>query len=307
MRSARAFTFRQWLVGQPLKDGLKQIRNDLLLNWFCKKRPVEYLRVLENLRPEFYGGATKDLIVSIAFEKPAVVALQVSNFQKYAVNSKLVVADNSRTEESRVAIKNICDRANVAYIPLPRNSTRHANRSHGMAMQWCYINIVLPLKPSCFAFVDHDLIPMRQFSLSRYISAQPFYGVLWRNKVDTAWQLWAGYSVFDFSVVEKLPLNFLYDFSNGLDTGGRNYFPLYCKYDRGELNFASNMQVDIPGDEGMSIQVIDDCWLHMGGAGHRRGFGERFEAFGKIVEWIELHPDWSCKNNTFLNVRNIRH
>ena len=116
------------------------------------------------------------------------------------------------------------------------------------------------------------------------------YGILWKGVIDNgAWQLWPGYSFYDLKHTKSYKINFLYDFSNGLDTGGRHYQSFYSKLEVDESIFCeqSLLTLLIEGEE-VRVQLIDDCWLHLGGSGYVKGFETRFEFFAKVVESFSL-------------------
>jgi len=185
---------------KSIKYTLKGIRNDFLLQLYIKKR-------------------------------------QSLNLSQNVENSTLVIIDNSTELDKRHQIKQICESSAIAYVSLPKSRTKHANRSHSMAMQWCYEHIVKPLQPEHFGFIDHDLIPLEPIDLKKTITGQAFYGVKWISNKTDAWQLWAGYCFFDFDKLKNIEMNFMYDFASGLDTGGRNFEQIYQYYNPDTLKF----------------------------------------------------------------------
>lgn len=97
-------------------------------------------------------------------------------------------------------------------------------------MEWlCHgfiTELLKKIEPKVFGFIDHDLLPVKKINFNTSIKIQHgFYG-LYRAKKGY-WNLWAGYCFYSFNKVKSLPLNWLYDFSCYLDTGGRNWDPLY--------------------------------------------------------------------------------
>jgi hypothetical protein len=102
-------------------------------------------------------------------------------------------------------------------------------------MTWIFHHVVRALQPARTCFIDYGLIPTERIEFAKTLGDQPFYGVAKISK--WGWALWAGYCLYDFSAVSALPLNFLYDFSRGLDTGGRNWNCLYKNYDRSQFKF----------------------------------------------------------------------
>ena len=114
-------------------------------------------------------------------------------------------------------------------------------------MSWIYSNVIKTLKPKIFGFIDHDLIPVSPIDFSKAINSRHFYGRITGNK-SGYWSLWAGYCLFDFNYLENKKINFLYDFTRGLDTGGRNWESLYSIFQKNELDFASstNKKIYLP-------------------------------------------------------------
>jgi hypothetical protein len=93
--------------------------------------------------------------------------------------------------------------------------------------------------------------------------------------------------MYDFSTVKDLPLNFLYDFSRGLDTGGRNWDPLYQNYDQPRPAFADSRKVSLT-DSGTGvihqIRIVDGRWLHFRGAGYREDFQEKLDIYLRMAD-----------------------
>lgn len=309
MRNIKDYQFKELLQGQLLIDSFKQVRNDLYLLLYCKLKPKSLFSLLDRVKHNL-AQEKKTVVVSIAFECPETIAILVKNVKKYCDDALLIVADNSHTPKAKKQIKSICDHAAVLYIDLPSNKTKHANRSHGMAVQWCFENIIHVVKPTLFAFIDHDLIPAKSVSFKQSISKQPFYGVLWNSEKTKAWQLWAGYCVFDYNAISQYKFNFLYDFSNGLDTGGRNYQTLYQYFDKNTLCFSSNVTANFTFSSstiGNKMQIIDDCWIHMGGAGHLGSFESRYAVFNQQMQALSVLQDWSVTSSgCFSKVETIR-
>jgi hypothetical protein len=164
----------------------------------------------------------------------------------------------------------VCARNGVPYLALPANATRHVNRSHGMAMTWVYYNVVRTIGPRIFGFIDHDLIPARPATIADKLAEQPVYGLVNVGKLGF-WSLWAGYCFFEFGATKELPLNFLYDFSRDLDTGGRNWDSLYRQFDRSKMRVASseNVSMTVPAmANARQVQWVDRSWLHVGGVSY---------------------------------------
>jgi hypothetical protein len=285
MHDPQGHPLRDWLRLQPLAHGFKRLRDDFAQRLFLRMRPAE----LESFLRHNAHLEGHNIALIVAFEAPWALEWMLRAAAQHLEDATLVVCDNSRPGPLREEIRSTCARLGIAYLALPRNPTRHANRSHGRALTWIYHNVVRALRPARFAFLDHDLIPLQRVALFRHLGTQPFYGVA--NAGHAGWSLWAGYCAFDFAHVSGLPLNFLHDFPRGLDTGGRNWPMLYRHHQQAQLHFASLEYFDLvdpASGERQVVQWIDESWLHLFGTGYRDPKG----VFGKrIAQAVELGLD----------------
>ena len=101
--------------------------------------------------------------------------------------------------------------------------------------------------------------------------------------------------MYDFSAVKDLPLNFLYDFSRGLDTGGRNWDCLYKNYDYPRPVFADSRKIPLTDSRtGKShlVRIVDRRWLHFRGASYRREVQEQLDMFERMANALaETGPE----------------
>jgi hypothetical protein len=114
---------------------------------------------------------------------------------------------------------------------------------------------------------------------------QNFYGLI--NQSTNYWNLWAGYCFYRFSSVSSKPLNFLYDFSRGVDTGGRNWPYLYQSNNKSLIKFANYSEPVISlGDDypNMIIHLIDESWVHVGGVGYGDNLSKKGMFHQELVE-----------------------
>lgn len=282
MRKLSQFDKKSWLKLTPIKDAFKQLRNGLILRSYLSKGDNIYQDIVSQ------DDRNKTIIISIAFNSPTVVSYLIEHFRKHIKQAKLIIADNSNKADERLKIKKLCQNNGILYLQLPPNKTRHPNRSHSLAMQWCYKKIIEPISPAIFGFIDHDLIPVADIDIPSLIGEQDFYGARWKSNKTEAWQLWAGYCFFKYEEVKSYPLNFMYDFSAGLDTGGRNYEALYQHYNTSNYSYALDQFLD--GEiEGITYRFhrIDRNWLHLGGAGHRQDFSKNDLAGKMLAKLVE--------------------
>jgi hypothetical protein len=196
-------------------------------------------------------------------------------------DARILVFDNSRDGSKRLEIEQVCKQNETPYLALPVNPTRHVNRSHGMAMTWIYHNVVRELHPRIFGFIDHDLIPVRKVGVADKLAGQPVYGLLNQGRFGF-WYFWAGYCFFDYAWTKGKSINFLYDFSRDLDTGGRNWKSLFLNLDRRNLRSAvsENVSMKVPSIENpRSVQFIDEHWLHIGGISYSFKSPDNIEFF----------------------------
>ena len=290
MRDLKNFSAGEWLRFVPLEVAFKQARNDAWLAIYKKIRP----KALDSFLVETQRFGNQSVALVIAFEQPRALDWLLRMAQRNLTDTAVLVFDNSRRAAARLDIERVCRDRGVPYLALPVNRTRHVNRSHGMAMTWVFHNVVRAIRPRLFAFIDHDLIPVRTSGLSERLAEQPFYGKLRASA--WAWQLWAGYCLFDFSTVAGLPMNFLYDFSQKLDTGGRNWDCLYRNYDRERLRFAGSRYADVRDPVtgvSQSVEIVDDRWLHIGSIGYNDNFRSKSQFCENLAHAMDGGAPWT--------------
>ena len=262
--------------------------------WFyLRKKPPKFTEFISSIE----GLRGSNIAIVVAFEQPWALDWLLKMAKKNFRKTSILVFDNSRSSAMKSKIKLACIKNKTYYFPLPKYRTYHVNRSHGMALCWIYSNVVKMIQPKIFGFIDHDLIPIKQIDFNKIIRDQPFYGRKTGNK-EGFWSLWAGYSLFNFKYLIDKKVNFLYDFSKGLDTGGRNWNPLYENYPKKKLSFASlySKTIFLPKfKNGMEVQFIDDKWLHIGSISYNNNFDKRFDFFKALSKKLALDSIWLNK------------
>jgi len=277
MRYPTEFSAIEWLKLVPVQHALKQVRNDAWLAIYKNSRANK----LSQFLAEYKDLANTNIALVIAFEQPWALNWLLQMANRNVCDITVLVFDNSRNDSKRIEIEQICKQNKAPYLALPPNSTRHVNRSHGMAMTWVYHNVVRAINPRIFGFIDHDLIPVRKVSIADKLADQPIYGLLNQGKFGF-WSLWAGYCFFDYAGTKGRSINFLYDFSRDLDTGGRNWKSLYRDLNRRQLCVATsdNVSMKVPSIENPRlVQFIDEHWLHIGGISYSYNSPESIEFF----------------------------
>jgi hypothetical protein len=276
MRYLTEFSATEWLQLLPIQHALKQVRNDAWLALYKNTRADK----LGEFLTEYKNLANRNIALVIAFEQPWTVNWLLRMANRNLSDMTVLVFDNSRNDSKRIEIEHVCKQNKAPYLALPANPTRHVNRSHGMAMTWVYHNVVRAINPRIFGFIDHDLIPVRKISMADKLKNQPVYGLLNQGKFGF-WSLWAGYCFFDYAGTRSKSINFLYDFSRDLDTGGRNWKSLYRNLDRQQLRVAisANVSMNVPSIKTRLVQFIDEDWLHIGGMSYSDNAPEEIAYF----------------------------
>ncbi|HEX7891238.1 MAG TPA: hypothetical protein VF522_17930 [Ramlibacter sp.] len=290
MRKLHQFSAGEWLRLVPFGQAFRQVRNHLLLRHYRHVRPPQLAEFLAR-HHHLKGGR---VAIVIAFRQPWSLDWQLQMAARYLPGTELLVFDNSGDEGIRREIQRVCDHHQVSCFGLPPYQTAHVNRSHGMAMSWVYHNVVRALRPDIFGFLDHDLIPMEPVDVDERLRGQPVYGVLNAGNLGH-WSLWAGYCFYRFAYTEGKPLNFLYDFSRQLDTGGHNWDTLYSVLPRADLRFAPQqfLRMQPPAAaESRQVEVIDGAWIHMGGISYNDNFQRKHAFFASMKKAIDGGAGW---------------
>lgn len=263
MRSIDEYSAAEWAVGRPLVHAFKRARNSLTDRLFRSRRPRELDHFLADLGPL----AGKTVVATIAYNSPWVIDLMTRLAARNLAADVLFVVDNSDDAEKRRAIERVCRDRGVPYLGLPRNPEWHPCRSHGIALNWTYYNVLRVLRPRVFSFVDHDILLLERLDPAAALNGQPFYGPKMLDWDDGryGWYVWPGYCMYAFDAVAGEPLNFSNEMSRRFDTGGANWEVLYRRYDDAALHFADRRfepLIDpLDGSERM-VQLIDDS-LHV--------------------------------------------
>ena len=205
------------------------------------------------------------LVTTIAFNDVQTITWQLSLTRHYLYESTLLVCDNSSDASAAEKIQRVCSELGVEYLRLPANpwTGKNPSRSHGIAMNWTWKNVIRPSSPKTFGFLDHDLYPLGSATPHREIGELPCFGD--KRWAGDRWFLWAGYCFFDFASVASLPLDFGLDWFLGLDTGGANWDVLYRRLDPKSFSQRPLIEVaalpDVPLKKAY-YETRGDDWIH---------------------------------------------
>lgn len=269
----RHYGLRERLTLTPQIHRLKRLRNELVSRLYTR-RPADRL---DAVRAELGDVGEDNLLFVVAFNLPWAIDLMIRATRRHMPDWRLVVVDNSSRPEARAEIAAICATAAVPCLGLPRNPEWSPNRSHGLALNWTWRNLIRPLRPKHFGFLDHDCYPIRPSRQLARLENRPFDGVrMASDRVAGAWTLWAGHMFFAMAAIGDRDLDFNHDQALSLDTGGRNWTRLYRDFDRPDLDLFAFDFVELPmpdGSGGVEVMSIDGTFVHVGGASYR-GEGE---------------------------------
>ena len=255
-----------WLRFSPRPKLTDRIRDRLRVSRFLRKPPVA--RALCGRESAF----SDTVVASVAFNRPDVIEWQIHLVRRHLAECDgYVVFDNSRKDEAREAIRDLCRRKDVPYVGLPRNKLI-VSASHGLALNWIVRNFVKTFRPSAFGFIDHDIFPTVPFSIREQINGKILYG---RQRRDTptpgGWFLWAGFCFFDGKVPLRR-LDFAPSYTFHMDSGGGNWPVLYRSIDSALVRFAEmkRLRFGAGDDEYEDFFTSIDGWLHVANASRWR-------------------------------------
>jgi hypothetical protein len=198
--------------------------------------------------------------------------LEVIKYQHLYLNKNIneefsyLVADNSNQENISKEIYDYCNRNKILYIKLPNdNFPSNPSKSHGSAINWVYKNTIESIKPKFFGFIDHDIFPYKETSITPFVQQGIFGLTQERNE---KWYLWAGFCFYEYDIIKKYKLNFMP--CSGLDTGGSNYYSLYRNIEKDKLYKIKQKYLDIDKkveikeitDINKTVEVLED-WVHL--------------------------------------------
>lgn len=257
--------FSNILNHNPVVRKAKDLRNAIVDGIF-RRRTAAVSNLLDQLKPL---GA-KPVCFCISFNTPWCIEVMIASWRRNSPDAQLVIIDNSSRADARGEIAGLCSLGNIPYLALPKNPEWSPLRSHALALNWIYYNVIIPLAPGIFGFLDHDCFPIRPFRFSDQFSSNQFYGVKKHSPTyPTYWSLWPGFCFYRYDSVRGLRLDFKHQVEYSLDTGGANWKPLYSASLPADLREAavtsrSFPEIQIPD----SFQTIENAFLHVGGASY---------------------------------------
>jgi hypothetical protein len=285
-RPIATYTASEWLRLRPLSHGYKTFLWNRVDRRYAEQPPQDR-QALKRLLGELAG---RNVVATVAFNSPWTIRWLLRFVGRNLRNAAFLVADNSTDPEARTAIAALAAEAGASYLALPANpysDKRHASRSHGLALNWIYRNVVRPLGPQAWGLFDHDLFPSRPFDPLERLRGQPFYGDLEVRPGGS--YLWPGYCLFSRAVDRDVPLDFRQDWFLGLDTGGMNARLLSGYPGFGSMAFGRRRSIGPERNLAVTIDDIDwfdDC-VDLGNASSwYRSNADREPALNALLQQI---------------------
>lgn len=269
-----------------LKKGSNFLYKILLLHRYVPARHERVVPFKSNL-----------LLAVVAFNNPELIELQHEKLVTHLTHPfDYIVVDNSSDTKVSDQLRALCEAKNISYILLPKNPLTgiRTSGSHGIALNWCYRNIIQRYKPTYFGFLDHDLFPLQDVSLAEKLHTG-FYGIK-KKRPKNFWYLWPGFSFFTYETVKDISINFFpyhggQDGSIFLDTGGANYPLLYKHLKEGDFAEAQTTLYNrttgnefVRGEDSSNVfEIIDGAWLHLRQIAWRKESAHKLKEIEEII------------------------
>jgi hypothetical protein len=255
-RSFSEYSLDDWKRLRPITEGIKTVRYHIVDSLYRRRaaRSGDLAAIARTLRD-------RNVLFTIAFEDPEAIAWQAALVRHFVPSALHVIVDNSLDDAAAAGIERTCRDGGVAYLRTPHNPWPAPSRSHGIALNWVWHNLVRPGRPRAFGFLDDDLFPTAPDDPFEPLSRQDVYGFV-RHGMQAGsgrWFLWAGFCTIRFDKVQSLALDFGQDWFLGLDTGGGNWRSLYRHLDLAALEQAPAREV--PYRDGVETRQGPFQWI----------------------------------------------
>jgi hypothetical protein len=195
-KSLNEFSLADWCRLRPLTQGVKTARYKVIDRAYrrCPATSGDVASVARSV-------SGHRLLVTIAFDDPELIWWQTRLLRHYVRRTFHLIVDNTTTDEVALEIRRVASEAGAAYLRAPANpwSGKAASRSHGIALNWTWQNVIRSGEPAAFGFLDHDIFPTALDDPFAPLAEQDVYGVI--RRVGSRWFLWAGFCMFRFAAV----------------------------------------------------------------------------------------------------------
>jgi glycosyltransferase involved in cell wall biosynthesis len=161
----------------------------------------------------------KICIVVVAYNTPQFLIPQVECIRKYCTDPyDIFIVDNSSDLGAAENIKYHSERLGCLYVKTDASSLNGSD-SHSFAANLAYQ--MIKNQAEWIAYFDHDLFPLKQFSLPEILGDKVIAGI-GQIKNDKKY-LWQGCLIINNTLVDKDLMDFSPNSEYRLDTGGNLY------------------------------------------------------------------------------------
>ncbi len=281
-------------IGRTLNENstvraAKNLRNDVVDRYFRRCGRAAGRRLADDLA----ARGVRDAVFTIAFNCPWVVELLAAAWADHLSDVTLVVADNSTDPAARRSHADLCRRRGLPYVALPRNPEWSPNRSHGIAVNWVWFNVIRHCPLDVAGFIDHDCIPIVDFDLRARMRNRDAYGMRGASLTHAeAWNLWAGYCFLRPAAAAGRTVDFKHRIEYGLDTGGGNWRGFYRTLAPERVGAASYRRVSrqiAAATPAGGFLLLDEAFLHLEGVSYRTEFRDAATR-GQLVRAVLEDP-----------------
>jgi hypothetical protein len=277
----------------PCVRAIKNGRNHLVDHAFRLRGRGAGRRLAAMLADRHVRAAT----FTIAFNSPWVIDLLTQAWARHQPGVPLVVIDNSSSRAARAMHEDICRRRQVPWLPLPANPEWSPNRSHGLALNWTWFNVIVHGDLEFVGFIDHDCIPVAGFDLRRRLDGLDAYGLHGASLTHPeAWNIWPGYCFLRPAAAVGRAVDFKHRIEQGLDTGGGNWQGFFRRLDPDRVGRARHRRVPVDLESspaGGSCLLLDDAFLHLEGASYRPSFRDPVSRERLVQSLVDSLPDFA--------------
>lgn len=200
------------MISHHLKRIFNQICIHIIL--FCSTRlPSSFLSNKNKIEAEF-------VILTVAFNRSDLLALQVKALQKYAKSKfQYMIFDNSTSNVESDIIRKFCMSHGIVYVKraILNFLSRSPSISHGAALNTAIAIIARSPLVKYLLVLDHDIYPTKSFSPESMLMDHDFAAPIQLREYNEYY--WPGLAMINASKVSLKTLSFMP--LRGLDTGAK--------------------------------------------------------------------------------------
>ena len=176
----------------------------------------------------YHPDPEKLFVINVVFYDADMVELHYDSLKAFFKDPfEYFVLDNTDEAGRSKRVRDYCASQKINYVRLPAHDAWarwHDSTSHGLALSWCYANIIKRFRPRVFGFVDGDLFPTEPVSIIGLMENTDAWGIVserwpfW-HFWSPVYYLWPGLSFWKTSHFAGRTPNFMPGW--GVDTAGR--------------------------------------------------------------------------------------